>query len=361
MKSWFQNKFRWVRFWKNSVTPPQRFFPEIQNYLDQDLEKRLGLLNIRPFQGHYQNAIAETTQGKVFINFFVTNRFPHVNRAIFAHKLLQSHGFKVPEHIFVDVSQETMQKYNVCCIVSRWIPGKSLQKCTHESKLDAFRLLAKIHHITLEGLDKDLFHNDFMEEVHKVGIQDFIEVQRETLTLAITAELVESWNVEKVFSLLEMGLSHFLKSPSPVLLHRDFHPKNLIESSDGEITILDLETTAFGPFFLDLSKALVKFCADSKYKKRKCFDIAELRDSPDMKSYENSYFSNAIDEYQAIWESHGSFFLFMIFLKIIRQLSRRFASAQYVNPGQADAIKAELRQYWEAVISFEKCNKKQFS
>ena len=339
-------------FWRRKGNHPTQFFPEVETYVKEFLQPKLGLSDIFPYSGHYQNGLAHTKEGKMFINFFSRQHTNGFHRSLYTHALLEKHEINVPELLWADTDPHNLQKYHVCCFATRWISGKSIVECPQESTLEAFKLMGKIHTITLEQIQKS--HQDFSKTcpLPILSGQALAEKLRSTLNSPLTKDVVSLDDASQAFSFLESGLtSAFSSLNSPVLLHRDFHSGNLLQRPDESLVILDFETSAFGPFFIDLSKSLIMFCHKSQSKDLDNIDLDELLQSSELQILSQAYFTVAPPSAKETWESFGSFFLFWAYLKIICQITRKTSVSSQNNP-TIEQTKIQLTKRWNSIVKY---------
>ncbi len=326
-------------------------FPEIEAYVEKELQERLGITDIIPSAGHYQNAIAHTKEGKVFINFFQGQRSQFFHRHLFTHSLLQRHRIHVAPLVWADSDPKRLQKYNVCCVVSRWISGKPLSKTSRKAAAEAFGILSMIHRIAYNHLKQNQPHEIQATPLRVLSLQDSLKDPARVLESPITNEVVTTQDASRVFSFAASRLKSLPASLNfPVLLHLDFQPSNVIFSTKNQLIPIDFETSAFGPFSIDFSKALLKFCYRSRSKELDNIDIEELMYSSKIKRFTNVYFSLAPPNMRKTWESFGSFFLFCAYLQIIRKLTIKGSCSS----DHDEVTKAQLQKRWESALRYVK-------
>ena len=157
---------------------------------------------------------------------------------------------------------------------------------------------------------------------------------------------------------MESRLKTFSSSLNfPVLLHGDFHPGNIILTTNNTLVVIDLETSAFGPFFMDLNKALIKFCYKSRSHALDDIDIDELMHSSTMQKFSQMYFTHAPSNTRKIWDSSGSFFLFCAYLQIIQKLTIK---ASYPSD-HIEKTTVQLKKRWKSVLRYLKRYEKTFT
>ena len=350
--NWLKEKSKKIGASARTLKTSHSFLPEVQIYIESELKKRFGLFNIIPLEGHYQNGIAHTNEGKVFINFFSSQNSHFFQRSLFTHSLLKKHDIIVPELLWADANPQNLQKYRVCCFVTRWISGRSLLECSQESYPEAFRIMGKIHTITLEHQKMNQPHFGKSCPLPILSGQELAEKLPSILKNPLTKEVVPLEDAIRAFSFLESGLTAAYSSlNSPVLLHRDFHPGNLLLQPDKTLVTLDFETSAFGPFFLDLSNSLIKFYHKSRSSTLDDVDLEELVYSSELQILSWAYFSAAPQLAKELWESSGSFFLFVVYMKIICQLTKR-SSFSSKHAHAAEQTKVQLHKRWKTALKY---------
>ena len=346
----------WVPFDKKAKNSPS-FLPEIQWYVEKELQRKLGLFDIVPLAGHFQNGIAQTKEGKVFINFFPSQNFFFFERSLFTHSVLTKHGIRVPEIVWADTNPHNLQKYNVCCIITRWISGKTLKKSPMKVSQEAFKILGRIHTITLDHQLTTQYHLDKANPLPILSPEAVLKEISDIIGSPLTREVVSLHDVTRVFSVLESKLrDSFSSLAAPVLLHQDFHPGNLMISENKELTVLDLEMAGFGPFFVDLSMSLIKFCYKSRSQSLDDITIEELAHSSQFKLFSQMYFTLAPSKTRKVWEASGSTFLLWAYLHIISRMTKKAALSTH----SQEQATAQLAKRWKSVLRYLKRHEKIF-
>ncbi len=347
---WPNKKFSSLAFWKKPKENSSHFFPDIQTYLENDLRPRLGLFNLKPFPGHYQNAIANTPSGQVFLNFFPQQTHQRVHCITHSHALMKKHGISVPEIVHVDGTPQTLNRYNLSCLVTRWISGKTLLTAAQSTKLEAFKILAKIN--TIDGTFP-VTNQDPTNPLPAFSAETILTEHRLTSMDPLSRTMISNQKIQQVFSFLDEGLARiFPLLPDTTLLHRDFHPGNLILTDAGNIVTLDLEVSALGPFCFDLGKSLIKFCFKSHPREFNKWEIEELPKHPILKQYVQAYSSMATQRIKDLWVSYDTFFLFLAYLKIISQLTNRIHALPTQERKKIRKLSDQLRHRWQAVTQY---------
>lgn len=322
-------------------------------YLNGDLKARLNLTNIEMFAGNYQNATAESAGEKLLVKFYPDYAAYKIHRSVLSYSLIGRHGLKAPGLIYADTSQEGLEKHGLSCVVTRWVTGTPLVFGDQAATDRAFRLLARMHRITIDDLDVAT-REKFGQSLRQVDCAPEIGDLRYAIRVlqqvsdAVTPE--EAVTVEEFLS-SQLDRATVLKQPR-VLLHMDYQPGNLILTPDGEIAMIDFEGSTFGGFYVDLTRALFKFGFKTKSKELDKLDIEELIHSERFNSFMDSYCAEAPSEARDFWTEHRGTVVIWGYLKTLRSLAQK--AMRYGGSGGLKGRRAtkQLRHRWEKVVRY---------
>ena len=141
-------------------------------------------------------------------------------------------------------------------------------------------------------------------------------------------------------------------SPRPVLLHRDYKPRNLILMPDGNIVTLDPEWLSFGDFYADLPIALFKFCFAARSDELTTVGPLQLMESGRFDHVMDAYFSCAQPDGAAIADEHLSTIIFWGYLRMTRLLAERLHVHTLKGRVSRRRVKRQVEQHWEHIVRF---------
>jgi aminoglycoside/choline kinase family phosphotransferase len=220
---------------------------EIDPYLRQDLLGRLRVTHYETFSGHRVKTLAQSSNGRFLIKFFLSSGAKNAQRYVFVHSFLTRNSLRAPELIYFDTSLETRLKFNLSCVVTRWVQGSDISSSDLDTRCRAFQKLAKIHRSSVQGFEEGFFREygwSFPRFDPSCIKNEVLLVVTQLRRGGMTISRAECSMVEKF---MEEGLKNMDNSPIPsVLLHRDFHPGNVILTPEGNFVIIDFETSTLG-------------------------------------------------------------------------------------------------------------------
>lgn len=325
-----------------------------ESYLNGDLKTRLGLTTTQMFAGNHQNAFAESARGKLLVKFYPEHAAYKIRRSVLAYSLITRHGLRAPELIYADTSREGLKKHGLSCVVTRWVTGTPLAFGDDAAAHRAFRLLARMHRITIDGLD-ELSRRELDQSLRQpidcapeIGdLRYAIGVVRQVSDVVGPAE---ARAVDEALT-ARLDKATALKLPR-VLLHMDYQPGNLILTPDGEIVMIDFEGSNFGGFYIDLTRALFKFGYRTMSTELDRVDIEELIGSETFDSFLDSYCAEAPEEARDFWAEHRGLVVVWGYLKTLRSLAQKAMRYQGAGGLKYRRATRQLRQRWEKVLRY---------
>ncbi len=334
--------------------PKKNTRQEVRHYLDRHLKAHLGLRNIQMLDGHNQNVLANSDDGRLLLKFFREDVAHRASRCVLSNTLLAQHGLATPELVYADLDPARLSEFKLSCVATRWVPGEPMRPGDQSAACEAFKTLALIHNIRLGDLDEP--------RLREKGLPSLAQFQLASPTVRAGYEIekirevqssIPGRDAKRVRAFLRQRLDRLAEVPTPrVLLHLDYQPANLLVTPGGELMVLDLELIGFGEFFLDLVRAQFKFCFRTNSGDLDRIQFRELIESDTFDRIMEAYLSCAPPEARAIWEEHFSTLIFWGYLRMTRRLAQRARRlAWHQRLSQRKLIK-QVDQRWSQLLRF---------
>jgi len=164
---------------------------------------------------------------------------------LFMQKLLSQQDILVPEIIAVDLSLGFFCLSDLGNILLSETLTQENMSSVYQQAID---ILPKVH-LGMSAADKDIAHYDqaFVKRELDIFTQWLIEKH-----LSITLSESEQTQLDTCFTVLNKNM---LEQPQ-VLIHRDYHSRNIMVVESGELGIIDFQDAVIGPVTYDIVSLL---------------------------------------------------------------------------------------------------------
>ena len=278
-------------------------------YLHGHLIPRFGLTDLETFRYHERGISfrarvegAEPGRDTVIVKLYDLSK---LKGFIKVHQSLLAAGLLVPEIVFVDSSDASMENLEIGSVGLRWADGRTwTQEAGDEAVAAAFANLARFH-----GVDA---HD--IAALKPTWPAKIARRRLEQLRGALGSAVAGS-DAQQITDLVTDGMDEvFANAEACVMLHMDYSPGNLLLTPAGEIMTLDFEDARVGPFVFDLGHALLCLAAEPNAAAEETLE--EKLESPRMRRALDAYFEHAPAGWSEIWKRHERPILLWAYLNL---------------------------------------------
>ncbi|MCX7016283.1 MAG: aminoglycoside phosphotransferase family protein [Candidatus Sumerlaeota bacterium] len=276
----------------------------------------------------------------VFVKLYRGKAVAEARRNVALHETFSQSRIHVPRLIHADLGEETLQRYNLGCIVLEWVEGKPVASGDARGAAAALENLALFHGIAASIADSAVPRWD--EPAAEDAAREIVEALRLTLDPFGAEEERFAWDVAR------RGAKPLLsEAPPPVLLHMDYTPLNLIRRPNGEIVTLDFEDARLGCFAFDLGAALLHFAFGYASDELAAQRPDALFASPRMEPLLQSYFAAGPSGAEGFWRAQGRAALEWSYFSMIGNLAKKSFNPFRYSRAERRRYLAQARRCWK--------------
>ncbi len=296
-----------------------RFTSQIEDYRRRELEPRgLDSRDMRLVRSK-KNRRVYMDERHVWKYFRKSQRRYALNFSA-AAKLLDTTELPHVQMLHFDCSQQTLDRYRLCALVMKRIPGADLSQNMSRADWGGLaRLLSGLHQVRSKNWG----------ECHRPEMKNYVE-QYFQVDVERELECIEKWNRsrrEDPLPDLRRWFRERASGASPMsgghcLVSADAHPHNFFRHTDGSIYLIDLDRTRFLDFPLDLVY-LIFSCFDGPLRRpisNPMQSVTECENEANV--FIRPYFEALPENYRHHWEQTRHLFIVRVLLRDVWSMIR---------------------------------------